>query len=550
MSTHPCIKTSFQSRCAGFTMIYVIVGMIVLSTLSVGLYTMTRSSATDMAKRVPHDQVILLAQSGLNYAAAMYKDEDNAENFVNSIHTMTLQLGNGEFELIANEDKKNEKVIVTSNATVGDVAFSLSTDFEYGGNSEDPPSGSDASIFALNSPNSNLSLDNQNTVDGSIHGKDVTLGNQSEVTGDIIATGNVTLINHAEVGGGICASGNVELQNHTSVAADIHSFGNVILGANHSEVAGSVYAAGNVTLLNGAQVQGDIHAGGNVTLGSNNSRVHGSIYAAGNVTMQHLTRVDNNVHAGGNVELTTQGTVLGNVAAGANITLINQSVVEGDATAGGAIIHGWRTSVAGMETAFAPNPNPTEPTPPTVCPQICMPDHASVTPGTDDISVSWNHDRTLAPGSYGNLQLGGKNKLYLSGGDYHFAQISTNTQPSLYLDLSSGDIGIFVQGNVSFGDQLKIYVNAQAITQGNNLKEALKPLAAKVYLETLGSFTMSNQNQWFGTIYAKNNIVFNNQNLLVGSYHSSTGQITPGNQMDVHFVQSSYARDNWEYSCE
>jgi cytoskeletal protein CcmA (bactofilin family) len=339
MPTRHSAARSISSDSAGFTLVYVIIGMVVLTTLSVGVYTITSRSGTDMAKRVPHDQVILLAQSGLNYAAAMAKvveddetieNEDKAGQFKTMLEAESypIILGAGEFRLDAGEVITGvdlEKIIVTSAAELGDVSFSLSTDFEYSFSLL--PSGANASIFALNSPNSNQSLDNQNTVDGSIHGINITLGNQSEVTGDVIATGNVTLINHAEVGGGICAAGNVDLQNHTSVAEDIHSFGNVILGANKSEVAGNIYASGNVELLNGAQVQGDIHAGGNVTLGSNNSRVHGSIYATGNVTMQHQTIVDNNVHAGGNVELTTRGTVQGNVNAGGSLVLVDQSVI-------------------------------------------------------------------------------------------------------------------------------------------------------------------------------------------------------------------------------
>jgi predicted acyltransferase (DUF342 family) len=517
-----------------------------------------------MVQRMSHDQVVLLAQSGLNYAEAVAKiiqdDEsiiinDKAEEFkaVLEATSYPVSLGAGGFHLDVGEvitETGQEKIIVSSTAALSDVSFSLSADFIYstgGGGKKD-------SMLALNSPNSNQVLNNNNFVDGNIHGKDVTLGNQSEVTGDVIATGNVTLVNHSEVGGGICATGNVDLQNHTSVAEDIHSFGNVTLGANNSEVSGSIFATGNVTLLNGSEVQGDIHAGGNVTLGSNNSRVHGSIYAAGNVTLQHKTSVDSNVHAGGNVELTTQGTIQGNVIAGGSITLADRSVIEGNATAGISIDHGRQTQVEGTET-ITTEPNPTVPTAPTTCPQICMPDHTSISPGTDDINVTWENDWVLSPSSYRNLTLGGRNNLYLSGGNYYFESISTGTRPSLYLDLSSSDINIFVHDNVHFGDELKIHVNSgtggyQPIIQGNNLNETLKPLAAKVYLETLGSFSMSNQNEWFGTIYAKNNISFSNNNLLVGSYQSSSGEITPANQMEVYFVQSNYARDNWDYSCD
>lgn len=182
-----------------------------------------------------------------------------------------------------------------------------------------------------------------------------------------------------------------------------------------------------------------------------------------------------------------------------------------------------------------------------------MPEHTDFSAGGSNLSATWNNDITIAPGSYGSLSLGGKNKVYLSAGDYYFTSISSGTQPSLYLDLSGGDINIFVTGNVSFGDQLDIYVNSgsgyQSMTQGQNFRTSLLPLAAGVYLETLGSFSMSNQNEWFGTIFAQGNISFANQNKLAGAYYSSGGQVTTANQMEVRYIASDYALNNWDYQC-
>lgn len=548
----------------GLSLFFVIAAMLVVSILVVGIHSMSSKTAIDQAESQSLYQAVYLAQAGMNHAAAWHKYHEDmllsaaekAQNFQAdaNVDGWDQAMETGSFTLSASQVEDDPSAVdVTSTGHAGGNAHDLLKRFFFLDSSDDDDDDDDGggidtgegqSELALNSMNGNQNLDNQNLVEGSVSGKNVVLGNQSEVTGNIFARGNVQLINHAIVGGGICAGGDVTLQNQTFVAGDIHAQGHVTLGANSSEVSGSVYAGGDVGLQNGAQVMGEVHAGGSVSLGANNSKVHNSVFAGGTVTMGHLTSIGDQVQAGGNVRLVSQATVESDVTAKGDVTLGNQSVIEGDVTAGGAIVHGWQTRILGSEHANTSNPPVVDPTEPAEC-QVCTPRHAVFTPGSRNITINWQADRAIDPGSWGVLTLGGANKVYLTSGRYTFKRIYTGTRPSLYLDVSAGDIEIFVQGDVVFGDQLKVYVNGNAITQGNHINEDLRPLAARVYLETLDSFTMSNQNQWFGTIYAKNNITFSNQNLLVGSYHSSSGRVIPGNQMEVYFVQSKYAKDHW-----
>ncbi|UCZ56881.1 hypothetical protein LGV61_01010 [Desulfurispirillum indicum] len=429
---------------------------------------------------------------------------------------------------------------------------------EEEGDDEIPVNFSIASLtLSSGAQNATMNVINQNTVEGSVHSYRVQLGNQAEVSGDVIAIENVTLGNQSNVGGGICTYGNVTLENHTSVGKDIHSHGNVILGANHSVAHASVYAAGDVSLLNGAQIMGDIHAGGNVNLGSNIT-VHGNIYAGGNVTFTSSNGVvKGNVHSGGNLVFQYRCTIEGSVwVAGSISASSSESVINGNATAGGSINMGWQGQVKGVATANAVDIPITPPQAPVYCPPLCTPKHKEFEVGTQNLRAIWQQDITIPPGSYGDLQLGGRNKVFLSAGTYIFNAIQSGTQPSLYFDLSAGDVTIFVKGNVSFGDQLSVHVKTgsgghESLTQGNNLRQHLKPYAAQVYLEALGNFSMSNQNEWFGTIFIKNNISFSNQNLLVGAYLSSDGIVSTANQMEVAYVPSNYALSNWEYeNCE
>ena len=521
----------------GSILIALVIAMTLMSALGAGIYTMTSSSTVSELLVTRDYNAYHLAKAGVRYAGLnrdTIADPSDSKYCMNDGHCFNITRNGDKFTVLGSLNEGT--FLASSRMLVCNISSSI------------PPTHTPASTKVLYSSNS-IDIINQGFVDGSVHGLDVKLKNQVEVTGDVTATGNVEMINQSIVRGKICANGNVTLENQTFVAGDIHAHGDVLLISN-SEVGGNIYATGDVTLQHGAKVLGNIHAGGVVKLVSQNT-VYGNVVANGNIELANHSEIKGNATAGGTVTLVSKNIVHGNVFANGDIVLANGSQIKGDATANGSITLGWQTTINGTATQNAQNPVP-NPTPPDICDVICMPDHAVFTSGTTDVSVSWNTDRTLSPGSYKKLNLSGQNKLYLTGGDYYFSEIWTGTKPSLYLDLSGDDISIFVEGNVLFGDQLDIYVKNnvtyESITQGNNLKEALRHLAAKVYIETLNDFTMSNQNEWFGTIYAKNKITFDNQNLLVGSYHAS-GQVTTANQMKVYFVESNYARDKWEYSC-
>jgi predicted acyltransferase (DUF342 family)/competence protein ComGC len=410
-----------------------------------------------------------------------------------------------------------------------------------------------ASELTLNSPGSALFVAQDGEVHGSVHGYSVVLRNHARVTGDVISRQDVRLATDSQVNGNICAVRDVRLENQTIVDGDIHAHRNVVLAANNSVVRGSIYATGNVTLENGAVVHGHIHAGGNVTLNRNNT-VQGSVVAGGNITLNNTSTINGNATAGGNITLNNWSRINGNATAGGNITLNNWSRINGNATAGGSITILSNSSITGTQTPNAPPPI-TSPIRPQDCPAICMPDHATITPGTTDITVTGT--TPIAPGDYRNLTVNQNGIIELSAGTYHFNSIRLGTgngnNAGLDLDLTAGDITIFVRGDVSFGENLRIRVNTgggyQDIVVGGNLVAALKPLAARIYLETLGSFSMGRDSQWFGTIYAQHQITFNHDSLLVGSYHSADRVRFLGTNTDVHFVESNYARNNWVYSC-
>ncbi len=340
-------------------------------------------------------------------------------------------------------------------------------------------------------------------------GQNVTLRNQTQVSGDVVASGDVTLRNQSETGGDICAAGGVELENKAVVGGDINAGGSVTL-ANGAKVTGSIYAGGDVTLQNNAGVSGDIHSAATVSLG-NKAEVAGSVYASEGVTFS------------------------------------NQSVILGDLhmpdPPQGAQDHVQGNIYTPADAEFM------DPTAPGDCPSPVSPDHHDFTAGGADVDLGWQEDRAITPDSYGSLESGGKNEITLSAGTYYadsyfFEIMDMAWDQELYLDLSEGGITIFVEGDVTFDGDLDIYVSTDGSIY-QSMTDVDQDLASRVYLETLGAFSMGSDSQWFGTIFAGNDISFGSDNQLIGSYLTASGRVENGNKLNVTHVPSDYAAENW-----
>jgi cytoskeletal protein CcmA (bactofilin family)/Tfp pilus assembly protein PilX len=318
----------------------------------------------------------------------------------------------------------------------------------------------------------------------------ITLQSKQDLTAD----------NHNYVDGSISGD-DIELNNHSEITGDVVSISNVRL-INHSEVGGGICAIGDVYLENHTTVNEDINAHGDVVIGANRATVRGNVYADGDVTLE------------------------------------NQAQVEGDIYLSGDFQPGHNSSYGNIYT-----PDDPEYSSPKACPIGTVPEHSSFSNGDEDITLGWNEDKDdIEPGKYDKFNLSGQNEIYMDPGTYYFSEINSGWHLDLYLDFSSEGsyYNIFVQDDVNLGGQLQIYVKGngdyEPIVQGNQANQNIKELASSVYLETLGSFTMNTQSEWFGSIYAKDDISFGDQNVLIGSYRTSSGIINTANQLKVYHV--------------
>jgi hypothetical protein len=69
-------------------------------------------------------------------------------------------------------------------------------------------------------------------------------------------------------------------------------------------------------------------------------------------------------------------------------------------------------------------------------------------------------------------------------------------------------------------------------------------LARRVYFESHGSVSIYNKSDFFGTLLVANDLSVNNENKLIGGYYV-LGEMQLGNEIDVTYVPSDYAAENW-----
>jgi predicted acyltransferase (DUF342 family) len=170
---------------------------------------------------------------------------------------------------------------------------------------------------------------------------DIGLGNNEEVTGDVLADGNITLGNNATINGNAYATGDITLNNNAKVTGDVIAQGDIEL-INNSEIGGNVSVGGNLTLSNNSKIRGDVCAGGNTTLG-NNAIIYGEVYTSGNVNLWNNAIIKSDVYIAGDIENTTLGNnakIEGNIYLTgdiADIILGNNARIEGNIYLRGSI---------------------------------------------------------------------------------------------------------------------------------------------------------------------------------------------------------------------
>lgn len=176
-----------------------------------------------------------------------------------------------------------------------------------------------------------------------------------------------------------------------------------------------------------------------------------------------------------------------------------------------------------------------------------------------DIKLKNSAKDALDPGHYGTLTLGNNAELSLVAGTYRFDSIIGNNDVSLKVDVTEGDIRVFVDGQVIFGNILDATTSLMDLVEGGGAEhvyfETHYGLLAE---ETEAAWAMGNNSIWYGAIYAPygdidvTDGIINGQLISGGTVivHGGNPSVipTPVNATMIDFVRSNFIYE-YGYDC-
>lgn len=536
----------------GAALLYLILVLVLVGLLGAAISRLSPSALQTKVTGEFGDRAYYNAQSGLNYILAKRSElQTGKSSFADFLSAMggdntmvTLYLPEGgqfTYKLTSQSTSGTSGTFTVSSLTGTTGGTSAAPQYAYqlfgGGKgasetytytpetttTADP---SKASYYVLYSANSGVSVAGAATITGNIYGVTFT-SQQTSIVGNIIAKGAATLNFSTSVTGNLCA-GTTATLDQSSVSGALTALGNVQL-KYASTVGGSIYSGGNVVMADSVSVGGDINAQGYEQFGYANA-IGGNAYANGNITFSG-----------------TASTIAKSAYSGGTITLSWASKIANTAVAATAVnvVSGSSVGTALVSSSYPPNIKPIAPT---SCTTVTAPTPATFSAGTKNVSVAWgattyNTSNPLAPGSYKNLTLSGSSPLTLTAGTYYFNSISLGYGSTLNLDLSGGDITIFVVGAVDLNMTSGINVSTDGSTwQG--MTSVDKAYAARVYLEAHDAIKLEWATNWYGTLFSTKSITFGGSNTIIGAY-ATIGSDALSWAASVTYVASNYALANW-----
>jgi prepilin-type processing-associated H-X9-DG protein/prepilin-type N-terminal cleavage/methylation domain-containing protein len=296
-----------------------------------------------------------------------------------------------------------------------------------------------------------------------VGGECVELGQAVEVDGPLFSNTEIRVTSNSKVHD-LYSAGKVYVGIGVQVTGDILCNGEVDL-VSHSTISGNVSSRDDVMVGMSVDVVGDILCAGACDVKDNSSVVGSSITCGGNVMVN--------------------GSVGGTIKSGGDAWLKLGAAIQGDLNYTGALTKNDSAVVSGSINQVASvEANPA------ICKSVTIPNGTTFSAGGTDRTSAKYDEVTLAPGTYGAVTLGARNKVYLTSGKYYLSSLAIGDYGEIYLDCSGGNIEIYVDGNVAMG-----FTQTATVTGGS---------AANVYLESTGDILFKQKNRWHGTAFAPN----------------------------------------------
>ncbi|HML54422.1 MAG TPA: polymer-forming cytoskeletal protein [Solidesulfovibrio magneticus] len=499
--------TTSLKAARGSVIVAVIGALIVMGVLAAAIQKQFGSSSSSMVTENRTDSAGYAAYSGLTFAAAQTEAVlDNLHSSGATTYTLTSGVT---FNITVGAKTSGSgtatypvTVVGTANAGTGyesNAYMSAPVTITVSGgstNKKPPISGPTVKVAGY--------------VDGDILAENVTLQGGSTVEGSITSTSTTTSL---VITGGVNVGGTGEV---------ICSNSSITVSGGSQVVNGTLYSQGDVTIDGGATVNGDIYAKGSVTV-SGGAKVNGNIHSLSSVSLTSAnigsSSVKRYIYAAGTVTATGGSTIYVDIHSQTNIALQNITVYGNMYAKTGVTTQQYLTHLYGNSYT-----NPTAPTAPVACATYTAPTSPTFTASTPRNITS---------------------QTTITAGNYYYTSFSTNWI-DLCLDVSGGDINIFVSGNASSNATIyvKTSTSGNCFTNSNKMNsidETFSAAAAKVFLYTGGTFTLGGGVDWFGTVLASGNIQPAGGSSIIGSLHSINGSVNPNSSWyEIKYVKSNY----------
>ena len=316
--------------------------------------------------------------------------------------------------------------------------------------------------------------------------------------------------------------------------------------AQQLSISDFVLFGGNILCPAGPGQQAPAAPGCGVILGSSTNIQQGSIGSYRFITSTGNATINTNLYSGGTIQLANSNTVTGKITAANNAGLTgnvisigsggllsgnidaNGSIVVGGGTVTGRVTHPTGTTYTGP----APDAGNVIGTP--ALPVLPAMPVINNFPAAGSVNISIN--KTITPGSYGNVTLGGNKTLTLSGpGVYIFNSIknsgTTNNFVFDFKNSTTGTFKIYIIADVDLNKVLATTINGgsanriYAETHGNGSTSAAGNIAWNIANGSAGG-----SSKWLGSVWAP----YAGINIGAGTGSSYlTGALWSGTQVNI-----------------
>lgn len=568
---------------SGSTIVIIVVALVALASLAAG---MSKISAISTFNQLEFNQANIarnMAASGIEYAKglASIRQSDTAFDAFKAELTKAVNVGDGIGSFTVS-------IQGTPTTTANTTSYSISVE----GRS---PSGTYqakyktptdlAMTYTVNStpPHVNnfkdqvivsggvVSISGNATVVGDIYAAGVII-DQTSLTGDVVSTGTTQMNYRAVITGNLCSAGSISFAQEAQVTGDVKSKSKIDL-LHSNTVGGSVYSDAGVVITDHSHVAGSVNAASAIEMG------YGSVVFNNAYTLDKLTMIGGGEVWKSGPEPSKHGaTIVKNAYVGKEIT-----VGEGTSIQGSSVSLSTPANAGYIKDPVIsdyPPPDTNKNIKPSGLPVSCetraMPKQTTFDPPNSPsglnstqhectawATISYGGSASISPGWYCSPPDDKKKRtpnfpqnstITLTSGTYYFEELYFGYATKLILDVSAGDILIFVKGSSDSTRKTIINTRIDGRNGGVYIKNgksdpvpfasADKALAAKVYLEAHNPISLEYSSNWFGTLFSTGTVSFAGDNSIVGVY-ASLGTENISWSARITYVQSNYAAANW-----